>query len=166
MAAKIINVKNLTFSNSTKLSLTLDIVTSKLLVTPIAPTYYHFKYPSATQLIIVRKSINSGRSINIQFPATFSYADISAFYQANADTNTGCYDLYVQQISNELHSLYLNDELIIPQWVADLYAPRDDAQYTDILAKVNVANVLRFGNLSRQGSESDCKHSFAVAIVY
>ncbi len=179
LAAKIINVKDLNFTNSTKLSLALDIVTSKLSLTPIAPTYYHFKYPSATQLVIVRKSLSSGRSVTIQLPQEFTYVDVSAFYQANIgniydDPPSShwlrCDDVISDNIAKR--SLLLNGEVIIEQQQNDS-APADDKQYKDILAKINVSNTIKFGDSVVYKLYYDytppfliCAHSFAVAIVY
>ncbi len=55
VASTIIHENDLTFANKTKLSITIDKLTTTLKLRNINPTYYHFKYPSANRLLIARK---------------------------------------------------------------------------------------------------------------
>jgi hypothetical protein len=102
VASMIVHVNDTTFANKTKLSLIIDAVTTKLRITAITPSYYHFKYPNANRMVIARKLRNNGTLIRVSLPLTVIVSESSSYI------NSGCGYNYPSRLwinSEEVKSL-------------------------------------------------------------
>jgi len=61
----------------TKLEKALSTVSALVGITPPAATYYDFRYPNATRLMLIAEDTNNGNDFQVNLPGTFTYYERS-----------------------------------------------------------------------------------------
>lgn len=83
-SAKALNEKHQTIGGSTKLSLAVDAVGSKISQSFGTKSYYNFAYPSATKMLVI--FFKNNQDPRLKFPSSYTYYEKSVMFTTSSSS--------------------------------------------------------------------------------